>query len=81
VKIVEVGVVANPVRAVWQDGGLIVAVKPRRTVLRYFQTTDEFAHDDFAGAVSKAGGDETRTRNLRDRPVLLFPGAVPSATT
>jgi hypothetical protein len=40
---------------VWQDGGAIVAVKPREAFLRYFKTADQLARRRERSAVSKAG--------------------------
>jgi len=55
---------------VWQDGGMIVAVKPREAFLRYFQTADELARRREKKRGVKSGSDGTRTRDLRrDRPV------------
>jgi hypothetical protein len=62
---------------VWQDGGSIVAVKPRAPFARYFQTVADIQareeipkpRAEFRGA--KGGSDGTRTRDLRrDRPAL-----------
>jgi hypothetical protein len=59
---------------VWQDGGTIVAVKPREAFLRYFQTVDELARHREKERGVKSGSDGTRTRDLRrDRPVLPLP--------
>jgi hypothetical protein len=56
---------------VWEDGGRIVAVKPRGRLAPYFQATAD-THEprsEFVGAQS--GSDGTRTRDLwRDRPAL-----------
>jgi DNA invertase Pin-like site-specific DNA recombinase len=54
---------------VWQDGGTIIAVKPREAFLRYFQTADELARRREKKRGVKSGSDGTRTRDLRrDRP-------------
>ncbi len=50
---------------VWQDGGTIVAVKPREAFLRYFQTADELARRREKRRGVKSGSDGTRTRDLR----------------
>jgi len=50
---------------VWQDGGTIVAVKPREAFLRYFQTADELARRREKKRGVKSGSDGTRTRDLR----------------
>ena len=50
---------------VWQDGGTIVAVKPREAFLRYFQTADELARRRQKKRGVKSGSDGTRTRDLR----------------
>ena len=56
---------------VWQDGGTIVAVKPREAFLRYFQTADELARRRQKKRGVKSGSDGTRTRDLRrDRPAF-----------
>jgi hypothetical protein len=56
---------------VWQDGGTIVAVKPREAFLRYFQTADELARRREKKRGVKSGSDGTRTRDLRrDRPAF-----------
>src|SRR6266487_800743 len=47
---------------VWQDGGTIVAVKPRESFLRYFQTAEELARRDEKKSGVKSGSDGTRTR-------------------
>jgi site-specific DNA recombinase len=65
---------------VWQDGGTIVAVKPREPFLRYFRAADELAQrrEKKRGVIS--GSDGTRTRDLRrDRPVQAQP-AQPAPT-
>jgi hypothetical protein len=55
---------------VWQDGGTIVAVKPREAFLRYFQTADKLARRREKKRGVKSGSDGTRTRDLRrDRPL------------
>src|SRR6266516_4493937 len=56
---------------VWQDGGTIVAVKPREAFLRYFQTADELSRRRQKKRGVKSGSDGTRTRDLRrDRPAF-----------
>jgi hypothetical protein len=50
---------------IWQDGGTIVAVKPREAFLRYFQTADELARRREKKRGVKSGSDGTRTRDLR----------------
>ena len=56
---------------VWQDGGTIVAVKPREAFLRYFQAADELARRREQKRGVKSGSDGTRTRDLRrDRPAF-----------
>ena len=60
---------------VWQDGGTIVAVKPREAFLRYFEAADELARRRERKRGVKSGSDGTRTRDLRrDRPVLAVAG-------
>src|SRR6058998_357555 len=60
---------------VWQDGGTIVAVKPREAFLRYFQTADELARRRQKKRGVNSGSDGARTRDLRrDRPVMALPG-------
>jgi DNA-binding transcriptional ArsR family regulator len=56
---------------VWEDGGRIVAVKPRCRLASYFQATAE-THESRSGFVGvQNGSDGTRTRDLRrDRPAL-----------
>ena len=51
---------------VWQDGGTIVAVKPREPFLRYFQTTDELARrrEKKRGVKGGSDGSSTRERHL-----------------
>ena len=59
---------------VWQDGGTIVAVKPREAFLRYFEAADELARRREKNRGVKSGSDGTRTRDLwRDRPVRRQP--------
>jgi site-specific DNA recombinase len=59
---------------IWQDGGTIVAVKPREPFLRYFQTADELANRQAKKRGVESGSDGTRTRDLRrDRPVRAQP--------
>ena len=50
---------------VWQDGGTIVAVKPREAFLRYFKAADELARRREKKRGVKSGSDGTRTRDLR----------------
>jgi hypothetical protein len=50
---------------VWQDGGTIVAVKPREAFLRYLQAADELARRREKKCGVKSGSDGTRTRDLR----------------
>jgi Recombinase/Recombinase zinc beta ribbon domain len=65
---------------VWQDGGTIVAVKPREAFLRYFRTADELACRREKKRGVKSGSDGTRTRDLRrDRPAR--PNRLQPATT
>src|SRR5438093_8010537 len=52
---------------VWQDGGTIVAVKPREAFLRYFQTADELARRRAKKRGVRSGSDGTRTRALPPR--------------
>jgi len=49
---------------VWQDGGTIVAVKPREAFLRYFQTADELARRRQKKRGVKSGSDGTRSLSL-----------------
>jgi site-specific DNA recombinase len=59
---------------VWQDGGTIVAVKPREPFLRYFKMADELARRREKKRGVKSGSDGTRTRDLRrDRPARPQP--------
>ena len=51
---------------VWQDGGRIVAVKPREAFLRYFQTAEELARRRAKKRGVKGGSDGASTR-LRHR--------------
>jgi hypothetical protein len=50
---------------VWQEGGTIIAVKPREAFLRYFQAADELARRREKKRGVKSGSDRTRTRDLR----------------
>jgi site-specific DNA recombinase len=56
---------------VWEDGGRIVAVKPRGHLAPYFQAAAE-THESTPGLSGvQSGSDGTRTRDLRrDRPAL-----------
>jgi len=47
---------------VWQDGGTIVAVKPRDAFLRYFQAADELARSRETKRGLKSGSDGGQTR-------------------
>jgi site-specific DNA recombinase len=59
--------VAGLFERVWQDGGEIVAVKPRAAFLPYFQTAGHRPPKQG----DRSGSDGTRTRDLRrDRPAL-----------
>jgi hypothetical protein len=59
---------------VWQDGGTIVAVKPRKAFLRYFQAADELARRRERKRGVKSGSDGASTRDLRrDRSVMALP--------
>jgi hypothetical protein len=52
---------------IWQDGGVIVAVKPREPFTPYFLAAERQA----AKRGDNSGSDGTRTRDLRrDRPAL-----------
>jgi hypothetical protein len=55
---------------IWEQGGTIIAVKPRAPFARYFTTAEPLRrHQDQGGA--EGGSDGTRTRDLwRDRPAL-----------
>jgi hypothetical protein len=56
---------------VWQDDGLIVAVKPRPPFVRYFKTAERLNRDRKQKRDDKGGSDGTRTRDLRrDRPAF-----------
>ena len=55
---------------VWQDGGNIVAVRPRQPFVRYFKTMQRLNTPRSRRGV-KSGSDGTRTRDLRrDRPAF-----------
>jgi hypothetical protein len=62
--------IAQLFERIWEQGGAIVAVKPRAAFAPYFQAADELArHRSECGA--EGGSDGTRTRDLwRDRPAL-----------
>jgi hypothetical protein len=47
---------------VWQDGGTIVALKPREPFLRHFQTADELAKRRAKKRGVKSGSDGSSTR-------------------
>jgi hypothetical protein len=53
---------------VWQDNGLIVAVKPRATVARYFQTASQTPKRQSGLSGVKSGSDGTRTRTFHPHP-------------
>ncbi len=55
---------------VWEDAGVIVAVKPNAAFARYFRAASDARHrEEKCGA--EGGSDGTRTRDLRrDRPAL-----------
>jgi hypothetical protein len=56
---------------IWQDNGLIVAVKPRASFARYFQTASQTPKRRSGKSGVKSGSDGTRTRDLcRDRAAL-----------
>ena len=60
---------------IWQEGGAIVAVKPRESFVRYFKTADELTRRRRRKSGAESGSDGTRTRDLRrDRPVMVLPG-------
>jgi hypothetical protein len=75
--------VAALIDRVWQDKGVVVAVKPREPLMRYFQAADELAQRRARKRAKRgfeSGSDGTRTRDLRrDRPVRAQP-AQPAAT-
>ena len=50
---------------IWQDGGTIVAVKPREAFLRYFRAADELARRRDKKRGVKSGSDGGRSVNLR----------------
>ena len=55
---------------VWQDGGTIVAVRPRQPFVRYFRTMQRLNTPPRGRGVN-SGSDGTRTRDLRrDRPAF-----------
>ncbi|MBA3736756.1 MAG: hypothetical protein H0W90_16460 [Actinobacteria bacterium] len=47
---------------IWQDGGTIVAVKPREPFVRYFQTADELAKRRATRRGVESGSDGASTR-------------------
>jgi hypothetical protein len=49
---------------VWQDGGTIVAVKPREPFLRYFRAADELAQRREKKRGVKSGSDGARSQTL-----------------
>jgi hypothetical protein len=51
--------IATLFERVWQDGGAIVALKPREAFLRYFQTADELARRREKKRGVKSGSDGT----------------------
>ena len=57
---------------IWQDGGTIVAVKPREAFLRYFQTAEELARRRKKKRGVKSGSDGTRpaTSGVRGQSVV-----------
>jgi hypothetical protein len=56
---------------VWQDNGLIVAVKPRAAFACYFQTASQTPKRRSGMSGVMSGSDGTRTRDLcRDRAAL-----------
>ena len=58
---------ASLVDRVWQDGGRVVAVKPREPFVRYFELADAVRSSQGVNS----GSDGTRTRDLRrDRPAF-----------
>ena len=62
---------ASPFEQVWQDNGPIIAVQPRASFARYFQTISETPKSRSAKCGVQSGSDGTRTRDLRrDRPAL-----------
>ena len=62
--------IATLLDRVWQDGGTIVAVRPRQPFVRYFRTMQRLNTPPTRRGV-KGGSDGTRTRDLRrDRPAF-----------
>jgi DNA invertase Pin-like site-specific DNA recombinase len=57
--------VAALIDCVWQDQGIVVAVKPREPFMRYFKAADELAQRRARNSVVISGSDGTRTRDLR----------------
>ena len=56
---------------IWQDSGVIVAVKPRPPFVRYFKSAERLNRQRKHRRGDKDGSDGTRTRDLRrDRPAL-----------
>jgi len=56
---------------IWQDSGVIVAVKPRPPFVRYFKTAERLNRQRKNRRGVNSGSDGTRTRDLRrDRPAL-----------
>jgi hypothetical protein len=56
---------------IWQDEGLIVAVKPRPPFVRYFKTAERLNRQRTNRRGVNSGSDGTRTRDLRrDRPAF-----------
>jgi Recombinase zinc beta ribbon domain len=63
--------VATLIDTVWQDKGIVVAVKPREPFMRYFKAADELALRRARNSAVISGSDGTRTRDLRrDRPAF-----------
>jgi len=55
----------------WQEGGTIIAVRPRAPFARYFAATSDTRRAQASAAGVKNGSDGTRTRDLcRDRAAL-----------
>jgi len=55
--------VATLIETVWQDNGVVVAVKPRDPFLRYFKGADELAQRRARNRAAISGSDGTRTRD------------------
>ena len=56
---------------VWQDGGRIVAAKPRPPFVRCFKAAERRNHQRKPPRGVYSGSDGTRTRDLRrDRPAF-----------